>query len=85
MILVFYVCYKETLWLVNPRATDCPDIAGGMSLFKALKQNSFQQKPSRVCKLCLGNNTSQTIAQANENLLVQGVPYTHPVLLYNSW
>lgn len=58
-----------------------------MSHFKVLKQNSFQQKPPRswVCKLCLGNNTSQDIAQANENLLVQGVPYTHPVLLYNSW
>lgn len=58
-----------------------------MSLFKVLKQSSFRQRPPRpcVCKLCLGNNTSQAIAQANENLLAQGVPYTHPVLLYNSW
>lgn len=57
-----------------------------MSLSKILKQNSFRQRPPRrrVWKLCLGNNTSQAIAQANENLLVQGVPNTHPVLLYNS-
>lgn len=58
-----------------------------MSLFKVLNQESFLHRPPtpRVWKPCLGNSTSQAIAQANENQLVQGVPYTHPVLLYNSW
>lgn len=58
-----------------------------MLLFKVLNRDSFPHRPPGpwLWELCLGNSTSQAIAQATENQLVQGVPYTHPVLLYNSW